>query len=66
MLYFILIENQSNHYKTEKENLKIQIQTLNERIRLLQYDNANYIAKNVRLKEWLKLNPNSLEFSGEK
>ncbi|WP_353778010.1 hypothetical protein [Winogradskyella sp. 3972H.M.0a.05] len=66
VLYFILIENQENLHSTEKENLKTQIQTLNERIDLLQYDNGIYIEQNNKLKDWIKSNPNSFEFLEEK
>ena len=62
ILYFVLFENQSYLHKTEKENLKTQIQTLNERIDLLQYDNIHLIKENNQLKYWLKSTPNSFEF----
>jgi hypothetical protein len=62
VFYFILFENQSNLHLTEKENLKTQIQTLNERISLLQYDNGKYVSENEKLREWLRLTPGTLEF----
>ena len=62
VLYFILIENQANLHHTETQSLKTQIQTLNERIQLLQYDNSHYIDENNQLKDWLKSTPNSLEY----
>jgi hypothetical protein len=64
--YFVLDENKERSHLSEKENLNTQIQTLHERISLLESDNQSLREENQKQMEWLQNIPGTSAFFEKK
>lgn len=66
VMYFILDESKENLHKAQVENLKTQVQSNDERVKLLQYENSNLLNENNKLRQYLISTPGSFEYLTEK
>jgi hypothetical protein len=65
-MYFVLDENKERNHLSDKENLITQIQTLHERISILESDNQTLREENQKQVEWLQNIPGTSAFFEKK